>query len=694
MRALFRGESKPGRRALGPGGIYEEGMITVARQSPDCSPHGPRFLRLAWLALPTVVGLLAVAPFLTGGSVLLLDWLIGPHMKVPRALWGLDGGLQAGLPFQLLAVGLQRILGHDVASWLPIAVFFPIAGWSAGWLVGGPPRRRVAAAVLYMVNPLVFDRLWVGHLAFLMMYAILPLFTGLSLRPRGLGARDGARAALLLGAGVALTSHALWIFLMVLLVAVVAKPTLRSLCWAAAVVASALTTNAYLLVSVLGHAPGAVGAADLASYRTRGDGAALYLNVATLYGFWRREPVLPRDVLPGAPLFAVAILLLVGVGAWRLLTDRSTRGWALALMGIGVVGFALALGDRGPTGSAFRAMYDAVPPFRVMREPQKFLALLALTYSCFFGYGVEALVTAGMGRRITSLTALTAGVMLPFFATPTVLLGLGGGVRPVEFPSSWERAQTAMGEGQGKILFLPWHQYLSFPFTGRVIANPAPAYFSRDVISGDNVELPRLRSSSTSRRSRYLESLYVRGPSICNFGELVSPLGVEYVILAKTVDSGNYAWLARQSDLSRLPSDKDLIVYRNLRWHGVGTVGDGGFVPPMSRAPCLPPSDESRAILAPVRQISPVAFSTRHRGRADLAIAEPFDAGWMVRGASGRPTAQGTVGFSGVRGPITVRFGPWRAVRVGFVVSGVGAGVLVAMSMLAGQRRRGFGRDC
>ena len=55
-----------------------------------------------------------------------------------------------------------------------------------------------------------------------------------------------------------------------------------------------------------------------------------------------------------------------------------------------------------------------------------------------------------------------------------------------------------MGNGQGRALYLPWHLYMAYPFTGgRVVANLGPTSFRRPVISGDNVVRPRRH-----RRSR------------------------------------------------------------------------------------------------------------------------------------------------------------------------------------------------
>ena len=636
-----------------------------------------------WIVVPLVLGALAVAPLVGRGGIFLLDWVVGPRMGLPRVFWGLDGGMQAGMPFYLLVVALRRLFGAEVASWLPLALFFPCAGWSIGNLVGGSNVRRVAAAVLYTANPLVFDRLWVGQFAFLFMYAVLPLFVAVCLRNGPLDRRSWGKAALIFGMGVALTPHTVWIFAVVLaVVPLVRSPRPAAALWAGVVVVAGLATNAYVAVSSWGRpAPVVVGARDLAAYRTQGNGFELYLNVATLSGFWRTEPRLPKDVLPGAPVVALAILILLVAGAQRLLSDPSSRRWTGGLMVAGAAGFLLALGDRGPIGPVYRALYDAVGPFRVMREPQKFVVLLALTYACVFGYGVEAVFSRP--KRAGGAVALLVAVAVPLAVTPTVLWGLGGSLRPASFPSSWRQAEATMGEGEGKLLFLPWHLYLAFPFTERVVSNPAPRYFSRDVISGDNVELAAVATAATSPRSRYLESLYARGSSICNFGELVAPLGIEYVAVARAVDFARYDWLAAQQDLERVPSDDDLVLYRNLRFEGIVNAGPGALAPVTPSSQCGPVPERSPHTEVGY-QDSPVSISTRHGSTEAVAIAEPFDPGWKAGESVGEQTPHGTTGFRSVSSGQPIRFAHWSTVRAGFGLSLASAALLV----LALQRSR------
>ena len=156
--------------------------------------------------------------------------------------------------------------------------------------------------------------------------------------------------------------------------------------------------------------------------------------------------------------------------------------------------------------------------------------------------------------------------------TPTLLLGLGGSVSTSRYPAAWAEADRIMGTGSGAVLFLPWHAYQPFAFTGqRTVATPAAAYFRRPVLCSDAVELGELRSSSVSLRSAYLDRVLAAGGG-GRAGRLLAPLGVEYVALARDREAAGYAWLERQADLRPVLRTDRLDLYR-VEAVGTGRVG-------------------------------------------------------------------------------------------------------------------------
>lgn len=668
------------------------------------------------IAMPALVTLLVVAPLVSKGWLFLLDWVRGPHVQMPRAYWGLDGGLLAAVPFTLVALGLGVLTNPATMTWLPIALGVFAAGVSMGRLVGGPLPRQVPAGVLYAVNPLVFERIYAGQVAFLLAYGLLPLAVASLLRAQDADSwARRLRPALWITALVGFAAHFAWILAATCLVLLLVRPSRKTISWLILLAVVTLAANSYLVVSSVGRPPPVeVGAGDLASFRTAGDGRlGVFGNVATLHGFWRVEAPRPKDEVPGFPLFMASILVVAAAGgraAWR--KPEARRVAALAT-GVGISGFVLALGDQGPLGPVYRRLFEDLPGFSIMREPQKFAALLALGYAVLFGFGAERLVDRTGGHRARRAWA-AAVVVLPMLATPTLFWGLSGHLRPMHYPGSWQEADRVMGDGSGKVLFLPWHQYLSFPFTNRAVVNPAPVAFRRDTISGDNVELAQVMSGSTSTRSAYLEYLFWHGTEFRSFGQLVAPLGVEYVVLAKTVDWRRYSWLAEQADLEQVLDRADLVVYRNTREVPDGrlaakawTVADWGEVVGLSetmdlsgtalqvrrriggavREPSQRPPATPGGVDVGVRRRSETSYSVGSGPAGVVELAEPFDPSWRFGEEAAFELASGTVGLrsDGMAG--TARFGHWRRVRLGYAVSALTCLILLVAGKSRSSRR-------
>ena len=675
----------------------------------DDELRSTRAAHAATIALAAAVAIGVCLPFVAKGWLFLLDWQRGPHVPLPRELWGLDGGPPAGVPFALAAWALGRVLDPSIVAWLPIVVALFVAGVAAGRLVGGSTSRRLPAALLYTVNPFVYDRLYAGHVSFLLAYALLPVAVASLLAASRADRRSARlRPVLWITLLVALSPHLAWLMAAVCLVVLATSPDRRTAGWLAGLAVAVVLANAYLVLPSLRGEPAVeVGTADLVAYRTSGDSTlALLGNVAGLHGFWRQEIPLPRDDVPGWPLFQGAIVVVGAAGAvrgWRRAEDR--RLVAVAA-GVGAVGFVLALGDQGPVGSAYRWLFVHVPGFEVMREPQKFAALLALAYAVLFGLGAQALVAGVRGRGRAFWTA--AALALPVAATPTLFWGLAGRVEVTRYPSSWEEADHLMGDGPERVLFLPWHQYLSFPFTGRVVANPAHFAFRRDVIAGDNVELPGLRSASRVTRSAYLEFLYAHGQELRTFGQLVAPHGVKYVVVSKAVDWRDYTWLDRQVDLEKVLDRPEISVYRNARTVSLGTrdlgattvddwgevvglsetadlsgtavrarhQGPGRIRAPSARAAPLPPGARAR-----VERLSPVRYRVAKGLGGWLALGEPFDRSWRLDGRRPVPLAGGVVGFPVGPDGSEIRFGHWSLLRLGYAISGAVLGCVAIGSV-------------
>ncbi len=726
-------------------------------------PRDPRRIlsRADWLMLASglLIGLVVCLPFIGGGRLFLLDWSIGPSTPIiSTTTLGLYGGLTSGAVGSVVTGLLNWALGA-VATWLLFLMFFPIAFLGIARLTGGALASRISAGVLYTLNPFVFNRLFVGHIDLLLGYALLPYAVLSALRVERSLWRYALRISLWWAALTSLTPHFSWIYGVVVLVVAIVVATKGQLQQSAARLALTVTAffimSAYLLLPHYATTLAAQNSQSLSLYQSSGDPRfGLFPNVAGLYGFWRLGPgpTLPKNLISGWPFLFVAILLVVATGVWVTLrrgnstgdgtadgtepnvqsvTANDLRGLApdadaplgtnrsfvaISLLALGVVGYFLALGSQGPTGALFRWGYLHVPFFPIMREPQKFLMLLALAYAVFFGWGIAhiaRLATSAKGSRAAA-AALVLGMALPIAYTPTMFDGLSAQIAPSQIPSGYARANALMGDGAGAVLALPWHLYLSYRFTeNRVVANLTPSLFRRNVIAGDNLEAGGVATQSTSLESKYLSALYARGSTLTHFGALIAPLGVQYVVLSKTVDWPAYLWLARQADLKPILNTAALEVWKNLAYENIGQSrvtlrvvsslreemnavhAAGSAFGLISRAtarriPSLALIPQSSSATTAVRSrhavhmISPVAFRINGGSPGWVEVDAPYQVGWTLDGVAAVPSAQGSMLVHvGIRGG-TLVFTPWRSARLGYLLSG--GTFLVIVVVLNGKR--------
>ena len=681
-------------------GCYEDdGLATTAT---EIAPNSVWRVRGRCLLLATgvglVVGVLVCLPWFGRGWVIFLDWVPSPHGAIlPNSVFGLSGGLVASLPLGIVEAVLSRLLGSWVAV-IEIIGFFVVASVSIGRLASVTPAaswvRITAAQLLFCVNPFVFDRLYAGQIGILLGYAILPLGIRALIEARSGGWRCWLKVGLWWVVLLSCAPHFAWIF--ALPVAVVGLMNLgrrRVILGIALSMLVAFLATIYVLVAGgVGGVGLKVGPRNLEAFRTTADPhLGLFVNVIGLYGFWRLGPTLAKQVITGWPILLIVLLVVIVYGYivhWR----RSKGSWndqqvVSLLVVIGIGGAILAMGSQGPFGGLFTWMYLHVPYFNIMREPEKFSMLLALSYAIGFGWGVEALHLSAQGKAAKIVTVAIAAIVVLAYE-PLLFWGISGQVKTSHYPSSWYAANRLMGTGDGRVLAFPWHQYLSYPFTqNRVVANLSPGFFSRPVISGDNVQLPNIPTSATSRESRFIQYAIDHGSQTQYFGSLLTPLGVKYVVLEKTVDWRLYSWLHTQRDLKEVMDSPSIVVFCNSAYKGVAyqsstavTVPSWGSLLALSQRNLLQnvivrvqhaaggPVEVDAKTVARIQlaarvkhgrlaMLSHTAYRLSDGRRGWISLDNSYEPGWHLSNSKGVQLAEGTIGLRDSTGSGVIAFG-------------------------------------
>lgn len=285
----------------------------------------------------------------------------------------------------------------------------------------------------------------------------------------------------------------------------------------------------------------------------------------------------------------------------------SQRAIVLGLIIIGIISFIFAVGVSHPlTAKVYWFAYEHIPFFKGYREPHKFVGLLVLVYAYLGALGVNNILEKlGLCSHTTlevktqknsevkknklwipfprsesrtsfkgMIKKLKVGlplifISLPIIYSPLLLWGAGGQIKPVDYPKDWYQTNEFLKQDEQNfnVLFLPWHQYIGFNFTGRVVANPAEKFFDKPIIQGDNMEFGAIYSQTNNPTSKYIEENLVlnKGPVI-ELGQKLKKLDIKYIILAKEADWENYKFLNIQKDLKRIKESENLIIYKNTAY--------------------------------------------------------------------------------------------------------------------------------
>ncbi len=519
--------------------------------------------------------LLVLGPLLLPGFVLSMDMVFTPVLRMPNHVdntW---------LFYSLLHV-LNLVLPADFIQKAMLLLILLLSGVGAHRFLNvlRPSSEKFfgmaiyIAAAFYMINPFVYDRFMGGQYGVLLGYCLLPWF---AISLRRFVHVPGWRSILILTAWVVAMSimsiHSLgWVALLTV-VAVVGQVRnreriMQTAKFGAVGVLIFATLSAYWIV------PTIMGQGRIANSLSTFGGserqafAAVDTNGTTpvgavlgLQGFWqdtRQLYILPLDATPQWGWIEIALWAILVTGmvlSWQKQRRRAVH--AFVVMGLAML-FALGV------GSDWLAAH--VPFFAGFREPQKFVALLALVYAYFMTWGAAGIIARlARWRQWAGYLAAAAilGVVLAF--TSPMLWGFDGQLSTVRYPDDWFVTNRVLDQQPhaGTVLFLPWHLYMAFNFSGRIIANPAEDFFDRTMIASDDPELAGVApQTSNTMREQVQHTLLPAGAKGTAITTQLRAFGIIYVLLAKELDWKDYDWLNHQPGAEVVHDSQNLRLYR------------------------------------------------------------------------------------------------------------------------------------
>jgi len=306
---------------------------------------------------------------------------------------------------------------------------------------------------------------------------------------------------------------------------------------------------------------------DLRAFKTAGSAElGVIENVFLMSGFWgaaqfRYEPLQNIKGNWGRSFYFLLPIMVLGL--IYNFKEKKKRGLTIGLILLYSAAFVLALGIALPLVSKITLwLFNNAPFYKGLREPQKWVAVLVAVYEVLLVCGLNQLSKKDIVIKNKGLlTVLLTFIIL--LQAPLMVWGTAGQTRPVNYPADWQQANDLITKDthcQSRILFLPWHMYMSFDWIGNIVANPAPSFFKCPVIYGQNMEFGGIFGHSADPDEREVEK-WVLNVGRTNLLE-ENKLNIGYIILAKEVDWQNYLWLGKHPNVEFVEETNNLIIYR------------------------------------------------------------------------------------------------------------------------------------
>jgi hypothetical protein len=546
-------------------------------------------LSLLWAGFLT---LLIAGPWLLPGYVFGTDWP-GPR-RIP-----LPPDLASYAPLQAVLSAASSAIGGEATGKLFIcSVLFTAGALAYRAIPAGGFVPRALAATVYVVNPFVYGRLHYGQLFVLAGYAFLP-WVAISVRrllvePRVATSIVTAASFALLGVLSLHLFFAAGVLAAALVMTHVVATEHKLLYLKRLAPALLLTTivslgaSSYWIIPLLkgsgseGSRLAGIGSGDLKFFAAIPDKhLGLVPNLLGLYGFWAEATnrfTSMKAFVPVWPLILGLLLILCGIGAFAAFRKRDLelRPWVAGLLIAAVVALVLEAGMSQPMTAGLVEWVDAhFSPYRGMRDAGKWAAVLALVYSQLAALGALAILDwlrkwDTPQARVEWIASIAAGLLLalPLYYGNGLLYGAHGEIKPSQYPPGWYAADRMLASDKhpGRTLFLPWHEYMTYEFIrnqNKVVAPPAPSFFSVPVVVSSNPEVPGI-ARPTDPDQVAITNL-VRAGATGNWADVLAARGIKYILLAHELDWSGYSYLDSQPGITKVGEYGSISLYLNSR---------------------------------------------------------------------------------------------------------------------------------
>ncbi len=527
-----------------------------------------------------ILSLLIIWPLLKSGFVFATDMSWSLEFNFPQKV---DNYFLLNFVLYLLNMVFSSAFIQKAMLFL---VFF-LAGFSAYRLTYYLTESRwssLFASFLYLFSPFLYSRIVFGQIWHCLAYALLPfLFYGLLKFINSLQWKDLIFTLIFWFLISQLSLHLFYISVFTVLILLVGsafkkknQPRLKKY-----LLKSLILILAVVIVNLYWLIPFTFGDSEKnqriqgfdwqhnLAFSTDPGNTHVLLNALGMHGFWAEKTGFYLPVNEFNPFWWVIFGLIFLFVVWGVIVgwkNKKHKPSSVGFLVIGILALILGVGSAfAPFEALVKLLNKYVPFYQGLREPQKWLAFLAIVYLYFGSIGVKQ--AENYFKKINKTWLVGLIVVLPLVYNPLMFNGFRGQLSTANYPAEWYEVKKIIDQDEDdfNVLALPWHGYMSFDFLeDRVTANPFCRFLEKDNYCGDNMEVGGIYSSSTRPFSLFWErDILGKTDQIRDLGEKLSKWDIKYIILLKEVDWSKYAFVQNQKNLKNIFDNQVLQIWKN-----------------------------------------------------------------------------------------------------------------------------------
>lgn len=509
------------------------------------------------LSLPILV----LGPLLAKGYILQYDMVFGPNVNFNLHDVQAGASLYQTIPRVAILKALSLVLPMDIVQKLILYTIFSLSAYAMYKSVSvRNSGAKLVAGVFYAYNPFTYDRLMAGHWVFLLGYCITPFvvkaFYNLFTKPN----RKNLLIAVLLWslAGIISAHYILILGVLFLCFAVFFIRCKQVLYYFLVCLFGVFVVSSWWIVPTIitTNVTQSFGLEHFYTFVTKTDlKHGVWFNMISLQGYWYSGWFSLKHFVTYWPIVTVLWLIPVFIGLSSLrLCDKNKQKFVFGLLLASLIAIIFSAGPSQSVVGINSWLYMHIPGLSGLREPQKLLAILTLSYSILVAYGLDMLFYKNY-RRLYYFFGLFSIITIVIMASP-MFWGARGQLVLKQYPTLWANFSNYIktNDPQAKIIILPWDIYVDSEFAGTLTTNPANQYFGRQAIFSRNTRLSGLKSTELASNKSISEAINQKDP--IKLYKTMQSNNAKYILLVHSNEDTEYTWLADIKNIKVIVNDK------------------------------------------------------------------------------------------------------------------------------------------